>query len=407
MMGELWRSSGMVRILRLLAVLIPLWSGESAAAREARLWTYEGLVTHVDPELAPGLASGRVLSGSFVLAALEMEEDPDFRKSRSGRLTGGIREGELTIDHYYQLQFEALQATPVAGFDFLDNDPDADGRDLLGWFFPLEGVLSGTGWTSRWLQVWLADPEGRMIPVVPPPIPPHGFAWESGWFRLAFVNETGATAFIEGSLKIFGPVAEAAQESEAEAWAMVAADLATRLQERDRMLESVREELGRARERLEGMQRMLDLLVEERAHLQDDNERLNASLKLADPGQVGRVAELEAEKALLAQTLDLLQDEKAELENRLHRFAVESRTLRRELEAKAELAEAPVPAAGTEVEVSGDFGTGKMTLFEAPMIIERVLPEPVIPGRGETAPEPEGERAPPEPRRRPGPRKFR
>lgn len=398
----------MVRSLKLFVALIPLGGGELWGDREGEsLWTYEGLVTHVDQELVSAVEIGWVLSGSFVLAPLEMEEDPNFRKSRSGRLTGGIREGELTIDLYHQLHFEALQATPVAGFDFMNKDPGAGVQDLLGWFFPLEGVLGGTGWTSTWLQIWLADPEGRMLPVIPPPIPPHGFAWESAWFRLSFVNEAGAKAFIEGSLKVFGPVAEGAPGNEAEAWAAVAGDLADRLRERDLMLASLREELGRARERLEGMQRMLDLLVEERAHLQDDNERLNASLKLADPGPVERVAELEAEKALLAQSLDLLRDEKAVLENRLHRSAMEGRKLREVLEAKAELVEVPEAAARTEVEVSGDYGTGRMTLFEAPMIIERVLPEPVYPDPGATSPSPEEERDPPVSRRRPGPRKFR
>ncbi len=396
----------MVRILKLLTGLSPLWSGLLCSAEGAdSLWIYEGPVTRVDPVLASDFEIGWVLSGSFQLDPIEMGDDPSFRESRSGRLTGGIREGELTIDHYHQLQFEALQATPLAGFDYMNNDPAEGDRDLVGWFFPMEGTCGEDGWTSTWLQIWLADPEGSMITEVPPSILPRGLAWESGWFRLSFVNESGERAFIEGSLEVFGPAGEAVPGNEAEVWAAVAGDLADRLRQRDRTIDGLRDDLGRARERLDGMQRMIDLLVEERAHLEDDNERLNASLRDADPESAERVAELEAEKALLAEDLSLLKEEKADLETRLRRSAMERRKLREKLEATADQAETPSGAASTEVELSGFHGSGRMTLFEAPMIIERVVPLPV--GGSMEPITLELERDPPAPRRRPGPRKFR
>jgi hypothetical protein len=160
--------NGLQRVLLLVgvgAIFLNPVSGEPAR------WIYEGLITQADPALAPDLQSGWVLAGSFLFDPLELEEAIPMSEVRSGRLEGGVSEGELTVDLYYQIRFEATQATDYAGFDYHENDRDHDGRDLIGWFLPMSGKLKESGWRSTWLQVWLSDPEGKMLRSAPPAVP--------------------------------------------------------------------------------------------------------------------------------------------------------------------------------------------------------------------------------------------
>src|SRR5210317_419877 len=130
----------------------------TAEGQGADYWIFEGLITETSTSLAPDLQSGWVLSGSFLLDPLELNAQFTEDNRHSGRMTGGITEGEMTVDLYHQVLFEAFQQPGLAGFDFQDNSIEEDGRDLFGWFFPLVGQLGETGWKSTWLQIWLMDP---------------------------------------------------------------------------------------------------------------------------------------------------------------------------------------------------------------------------------------------------------
>jgi regulator of replication initiation timing len=373
-------------------------------------WIYEGLVTKADPVLAPDLQSGWVLAGSFLFDPLELEEAIPMSEVRSGRLEGGVSEAELTVDLYYQIRFEARQATDYAGFDYQENDPDHDGRDLIGWFLPMSGNLKETGWRSTWLQVWLSDPEGRMLRAAPPAVPPNGFQWQSAWFRLSFVNEAGEEAFAEGRMEFFSPESEVERGDPEAELSSIIADLGNRLVERDKLIEGLRADLATLQDRVSGLRSMVDLLVEERTHLQAETARLEEQLKLVDPEAQEALAEMTAEKALVEQQLAEKVEENASLEDRIW----ESETRRRELMdriAELELAiggtdeSLPVPAKQTEATLISEDGTevGKITVFESPTVIEREVPASVSRPLPVASPPPE----PASSNRRFGPRKFR
>jgi uncharacterized coiled-coil protein SlyX len=379
---------------------------------EPARWVFEGLITQASPGLAPDLQSGWVLSGSFLFDPLELEEAIPMNEVRSGRLEGGISEGELTADLYYQIHFEARQATDYAGFDYQENDPDHDGRDLIGWFFPMAGRLKESGWRSTWLQVWLSDSEGKMLPTAPPAIPPAGFQWEAAWFRLSFVKETGEEAIAEGRMEIFSPESAVERGDPESELSAIISDLGNRLVERDSTIAELRAELAGLRDRLTGLRSMVDLLVEERTHLQSEVGRLEEQLDLVDPEVEEQLTEMTAEKALLEQQITEMNEKNAALGARLG----ESEARRRELMdriADLELAiggsdevnsPSPMKAEGT-ISASDGSEVGKISVFQAPIIIEKEVP--VM--RAEPASVLQAPPAKPDPptTRRFGPRKFR
>jgi hypothetical protein len=135
----------------MVAVLV--LCGGGLKAEEGDLWIFEGLITESDPILAPELQSGWVLAGSFLLSQVDMEEEPLAEDNPGGRLTGGISKAEISVDLYHQLHFEAAQIQGPAGFDYQNNDPERDGRDLLGWCSSRSpnGLRVGckSGWSIR------------------------------------------------------------------------------------------------------------------------------------------------------------------------------------------------------------------------------------------------------------------
>jgi len=302
---------------------------------EPARWVFEGVVVTVDPALAPELKSGWVLSGSFLLDPLEMEESRPLSESRDGRLEGGVSEAELTLDLYYQIRFEAFQVPGMVGFDYRDNDPEADHRDLLRWFIPLSGEMQSGEWRSTWLEVWLFDPAGKMLKALPPPVPPAGFAWDSSWFRLTFVNESAETAFLEGSFEIFAPLDAVEAMNPQEDLSAIIEDLGNRLIDRDQTISSLSTELAQANERISGLRQMVDLLVEERERLEEETAALGEKAALADPEVVDRLAALEAEKALLETELvrasaesDFLRSDMRSTETQRQQLAIEVEDLR-------------------------------------------------------------------------------
>jgi hypothetical protein len=403
----------MFRYLRWLSALAlgALWACAPVGAAPLP-WTFEGLLTRVDPVLAPELKSGWVLSGTFALDFMEMEEDGETGPAaRAGRLVGGISGTELTVDLYYRLHFEAWQAEGLAGFDFLDDDPDADGRDVMGWFFPMAGRLKDSPWSLDWLQIWISDPGGKMIRTRPPVIPPSGLAWQAGWFRMAFSDADGAAAYAEGPLDLFAPVAEADESQRERDWARMVRDLGARLEDRDRELAAVREELAQASARVQGLRNMVDLLVQERSHLEAENARLREQATLVDPEAEQRMADLLAGKALLEQELSDLDGRNLALVDRLEASERERlKLLERigDLEAEAaEPVEAPARVRSREP-VTGPEGRefGFITVFEQPMVVEKPVPMPVPQALRQPS-ESQAPPAPETPARRFGPRKFR
>ena len=379
---------------------------------ETAVWVFEGLLSRVDPVLAPDLKSGWVLSGSFELEPLELQEEFLAEDSRSGRLSGGISGAELTIDLYYSVLFEAGQSEGMAGFDFNDDDPEKEKRDLLGWFIPMRGDLGESGWELQWLQVWLNDPSGNMLRTVPPPVPPYGFAWQSGWFRLSFVHEAGQAAYAEGHLSVFSPENVLEELSGEERLAGMVAELSSQLQQRDTRIAILESQLAESTERLSSVRRMVDLLYDERSQLLDENNRLSEQAEMANPETQAKMAELLSEKALLEESLSGLDDRNRALAESLADSERERRLLvrqLRELEKKEEAADEEQPALVTAegaVKSPGGRIQGSITVYERPMVIEKPVPIRI---QGEPQPpmEPRNSEDSPSDHRRFGPRKFR
>jgi hypothetical protein len=301
-------------VLVLAAALV---GGLSANAQELERWVFEGLITESSPELAPAMQSGWVMSGSFLFNGLEMEEEPVESALRAGRMSGGIHDAELTVDLYYQVQFEAVQEDGLVGFDYQDDNPDKDGRDLLGWFFPMKGKLGETGWSLTWLQVWLTHPEGKMIKHLPVAISPYGIDWQVGWFRMTYENEKREVTHVDGRIEVFSPEANLEDRDSSEQWYAVAADLSEKLVERDSTILSLRTELQEVKLRVDGLRRMVDLLVGERAELREENSLLKKQADAADPAVLEKLTELEVEKSLMETELTSLTEKTSELEEAL------------------------------------------------------------------------------------------
>ncbi len=352
-----------------------------AAGQESTVWIFEGLITEADPALAPDLQSGWVLAGSFNYTPLEMTEQPVESEPGAGRLAGGVTDAELTVDLYYQVHFSAEQVDGLAGCDYRDNDPDKDGRDLLGWFFPVRGQLKDSEWNSTWLQVWLADSSGNMIRRVPPAIPPFGLEWDHGWFRLTLRNAEGQTVYVDGRMEYFGPEGDG-DEDLAGQWKDVADHLGKILAERDDTISRMQGELDEYRSWIDGLRRMVDLLVQERSHLQEENSLLQEQAKAADPEVEAAMNELNVQKSLLEGEIDDLSGKNRALAESLADSESERRQLRLQLQELEAIREAEIRARSTpperKVPVYIEGGrAGTATLIEQPVVREKSEPPPV------------------------------
>lgn len=412
-LAEMKREFKLVQLL-LLGVSLGVGLPAAPAGDGGADWVFEGQVTAVDPVLSPALQSGWVLSGGFRFVPIEMEEEPVGPEHGGGRLSGGVSRTEVSIDLYYQIQFEATQAKGLVGFDYLDNDPENEGRDLYSWFFPVQGALKESGWSSRWLQVWLADPKGEMIPFTPPTISPRGLDFAEAWFRLTFVNEGGEVAHVDGRMEVFAPAGETDLNDEVVHWRWVAADLGNQLLEKESVIAKLREDLASAQLRLSGLKNMVDLLVEERQHLQSENRFLEERAAAADPAVEEQLTELTAEKSLLENEIAELSEMNRALAEGLAVSEVERRGL---LDRLAELESGdptgdPALSGSREVEITrNNQPVGRMTIIEEPMVIEKpvLIENTIISSPSPAALETEGtpEREKPASIRRRGPRKFR
>jgi hypothetical protein len=362
------------RLPLLFAVLFSTaagFSADSAGAEDGTdRWFFEGVVERVPDELGETIRTGWRLEGSFLFTALNQELVSESAEGSEGRLVGGVADLGFALTEYYQPLVGGAQGEGPAGFDYRDNDPAADGRDWMGWFFPLQSTERNPDWEPQWLQVWLFDPEGQLLQQRPPVLSPYGLDWDSAWFRLRMRNHgEDLTADIEGPLRVFDPSLGQPLPSETDRLLAAVEDLAERLRERDRLLQLRTGELLEAKERLRGLRAMVDLLVEERASLEKENERLQVQLDSTDPRERERLAALEAEKALLASELDSLETERDGISSRLAK--AESRILR-QLDTIRDL-EAEVAAAASPEDAPREFPERTIAVAESPMIIEKAV----------------------------------
>lgn len=394
--------------MRVLVLTAALGWGLSTDAQQLERWIFEGLITESAPELAPAMQSGWVMSGSFLFNGLEMEEEPGESGLRAGRVSGGIHDAELTVDLYYQVQFEAAQSDGLVGFDYQDDNPDEDGRDLLGWFFPMKGELGETAWSLKWLQVWLTHPDGKMIKHLPVAISPYGIDWKVGWFRMTYEDEAGEVAHVDGRIEVFAPEANLEDEDDSNQWYAVAADLSKKLVERDATILSLRTELQEVKLRVDGLRRMVDLLVGERAELREENALLKEQADAADPAVLEKLTELEVEKSLMETELTSLTEKTSELEAALLQSELDKIALLSDLD------EQPLPPVENAEPLPGESNLpvetplGVVRIVEKEPVVEQVPQVNEIVQEGDLVPESLPKRAERSgPARRKGPRRFR
>ena len=352
-------------------------------AEDSTVWIFEGLITEADPALAPDLQSGWVLAGSFTYTPIEMTGQAVEAEVGAGRLAGGVTDTELTIDLYYQVHFSAEQVTGLAGCDYQDNDPEKDGRDLLGWFFPVHGQLKDTAWNSTWLQVWLADSSGKMIRRVPPTIPPLGLEWERGWFRLTLQNEEGQKVYVDGRMEYFGPEGGADGDPAGE-WKQVADNLGKILIERDATISRMQVELEESRQRVAGLRQMVDLLVQERTHLQEENALLQEQAKASDPEVEAAMTELTIQQTLLEAQIEELSTRNSSLAESLAESEKERRQLMLQIQEQESLRKAETlahqepPARDVPVYIEGK-PAGTASIIEKPVPVKISEPPAMTP----------------------------
>lgn len=379
-------------------------------------WIFEGAITNVDPQLTPDLQNSWVLSGSFALNRLDQEIEPGLLGEGKGRIAGGVKSTELSLDLYHTVYFEARQAAGLAGFDFHDNDESEDGRDLMAWFFPVRGQIQSGKWTSRWLQVWLVDPDGKMVGEVPPVVGLNGLDWQSAWFRLTFESEQGSAVYVDGVIELFCPESDDLEESD---WRGVAAELSEELLKRDGTIVSLRQELAAAKDRNDALRQMVDLLVQERTHLQEQIASLEQKAAAGDPEIQQQIDDLEVEKSLLSIEIEELNERNLALAESLARSEQSRLELLSKLEDvpvdQPEFVELPqvVRLDPVEPEVDPELVVEPVVEPEAP--VEPAMEPVVIPDEevkvekveADEKSEPRKVRKPGVKQRKPGPRKFR
>jgi hypothetical protein len=367
---------------------------------EGSLWVFEGRLEHVDAALVPDLKSGWVLSGSFFIDPAQMEPDVDAAAMGKPRLAGGIENAEMTVDLYYQVRFAATQGDGLAGYDWLAATNEAAAQVV--YFLPFTGQLEQTDWSIRWVQVSLRG-DWQVAP-----LPEDSWLdWKSGFFRLIFSDSAGQTAEGWGSVTLFGPAGEA-ELNETEGWRAALADLGRLLGERDTAIASLESALGEAREKMAVLQRMLDMMSQQRLEVEAENRRLLDRLEAIPAVERLREASFEAERALLMEALDESETRQALLEKQIEAMTDLAASLRLQLDAAMAEEEAPPVGPETGLPASAEAvpaaigGTPEATTLVVP-----ILPGPPLPPSDAT----QAIKAEPSSvdrvERRLGPRKFR
>jgi hypothetical protein len=298
--------------------------GSALCGAEQSEWIFEGRLDHVDPILSPAIKSGWVLSGSFLYDAEAMELDQDAATTGLSRHTGGITDGELTLDLYYQMRFSARQRNGPAGLDYLhqQNDPEAS----LIVFIPQEGSLEKTEWSLQWLQISLSGDWSHVPGELSDPL-----EWQSGWFRLIFSNGNGQKAYAVGTMTLFG-LAGLAELQEQGAWEAAVGDLGRILEERDAKILRLETDLSDIRGKVSALQGMLDLMADRRLELETENQLLEKALMEQTSSREKETAFL-VEKALLEDSLNTARAKNNELSEQLNAMTQVAAELQIELDA--------------------------------------------------------------------------
>lgn len=398
----------------LLLIISPLSAQTGAEDSQApgEDFLFEGELTRMDGELAPTLREGQVLSGFFTLnlAGAVKDEDPSAALARYADIP---IDGEFLLDVNHVLAYAGHWRD---GHSWLTlTRGDGSGKrpsELYCVTLPMDGEPFGEdGWTPRWLQIWLMGDPNELLTSLEIQPPPESVG--SGWFRISFWDETGTReATAEGPIHFIGPEGEELSPTEQIAQLQrVVADLGTRLRAAESETARLEEELRVSENRVRGLNRTLDVLISERAALQDEVERLKATGGEADEELVKRVADLEAEKVLLGESkaaLEVINRELARSLQERERELREAREAMQRLIAQREAApgkgildqpvpDSPHPFLSPGQLIPGQQNTSQTVVGPQPEAVsEEMIPAPPPPAGERLAPELEEKEESPE-----------
>jgi hypothetical protein len=282
-------------------------------AEDSRVWidyAVEGTIQRMDNALAPNLREGMVFSAVYAVALDTDTGDLDETPERALYLDV-IDHIELTIDLNHVLAYEAATGVGDRQVELQRSEGEAgQERDLYSILMPLEGEQIGeAGWQARWLQLWFYGPASEMLDTLAMQPPPEAF--ERGWWRLTFWDaENTESLLAEGPITAAGDAGEPLTPSEQIAQLeSVVLDLSARLQSEQARNSELSSELARAQTRIEGLQKIVDVIVEERRILQEKYDLLLEEQQETPAALKEQVAELEADAALWADREIALKEE--------------------------------------------------------------------------------------------------
>lgn len=304
--------------------LAPVLWGESVR------WVFEGQVWEMDSKLEPSLGSTPVFSGSFELSVFE----PYLAANPAGGefFEGGLFHAEITLDRNHLVLLEGFQRE---GWPIVDLRPGEE-ADGIVFIVPMRSIEEQSGYELVWLELGLHGPAGEMLSHAGDwPDWESALSWEWGWFRLSFQsNSNDERIEILGDLSVFAfSPPELDPEEELERMHGLLAELALGLDDRDAVIADLNEQLALANERIAGLNRTLDRVWGEQDQLRAERDRLlTLSPSEDDEIWLQRIAEKEAEIAMLDEAYQYLQDDYDRLQYAFEDADIERRRLRSEIE---------------------------------------------------------------------------
>lgn len=319
----------LIHLKQILKFLVPLLVVPAAVAESVK-WVFEGQIWEIDTELESFFGADAVFSGSFELSLFEpyLADDP----AGGQYFEGGVEEAEITLDRNHRALLKGIQGD---GWPIVDLRVGSE-ADSVVFIIPLVAASADTDPGLVWLEMGLHGQLGSLFEN-PSEWPDweSEFAWDWGWFRLSFDSgQTGQRRVLEGGLDVFAmSVGELSAEARLELMSEVVSELALDLDERDSLIVDLRGQLAAAEERIAGLNRTLDRVWSEQDRLRAERDRLLEVSPVGDEELwIQRLAEKEAQLALLDEAHQHLQVDYERLQYAFEDADSERRRLRGEVE---------------------------------------------------------------------------
>lgn len=309
--------------------VLPLALVAAGADAPARYWVFEGEVLSQDVRLATLADDDLVFAGSFAVSVYAPRSTDEIE--RGERFLQAAEAFEFTLDRFHVLAYQGYQRDDWQWFDII---PGADGEDdSLLMLFPAYGsVLGDSEWQVSWVQIGMQLEPGSISGSATWLNWTLPLRWKNGWFRLFLEPEAGnEQALIEGVLSDFQPAGDPVDpEQRIVEMEAILTEMARRLtsleQENQRMASS----LAAEQQRVAGMTRTLDRMMEEREHWNAERDRILAVSKSEDHDWKQRQAEWEVALALKEERYQAVVDERAQADQSSQDLAAQLQRLQQE-----------------------------------------------------------------------------